>query len=339
MVITNDLECSNLIQKDDNTFMQVEININKMLSDYLNCDLSENSIKLLIDKYGSPYLAFDSILTLLGSRNNKAILSRLTNPIGVNYSIYRMQRFVDLLTSYRAKDYGNILHNVMQLLLLTDQHYNDYPLDTYSSCLCFGNILENLSYGTNLEVELDDISRDEYITLPINCKISLLVENFHYVLKTYNYKYEGIFLNYIDLLSPIIHVTTIAISDDKIVSTMTSCSEIIQTYSDIDFEVLMRCAREIIESEMRIHVYNVYPNFIVSKEGYNSGWNFTNLFAALYMKIQLIYLNSRALKKCENPTCNEYFELPSNNTVKKYCSTRCAQLMAKRKQREREKEI
>ena len=44
------------------------------------------------------------------------------------------------------------------------------------------------------------------------------------------------------------------------------------------------------------------------------------------------------IRKCANPTCRNYFNVPAENKRRIYCSKRCAQLMAKRKQREREKQ-
>lgn len=338
MVISNDLEFYNLIQKD-NSLIQIEINISKALSDFLNCDLSDSGIDQLTERFGNPFQSFDALLPLLASRDKTISLSMFNHPQGVKFSIYRMQCYVELLNSFKNENYENILSNVLQLLLTTDLHYNEYPLDTYSSCLCFGNVFNNLSYGTHQEVILDGVTRDEYVNSPINTRIKLLLNEYYLVLTVYHHRYEGIFCNYIDLLTQVTQISNLIITDDNKITVEKPLSTIISTFSDMNIECLMRCAREVIESEMRLHVHDVSPSFIVTKRGYESGWRFTNLFAALYMKLQLIFSDSNVLKKCENPTCNEYFELPKNNTVKKYCSTRCAQLMAKRKQREREKII
>ena len=43
------------------------------------------------------------------------------------------------------------------------------------------------------------------------------------------------------------------------------------------------------------------------------------------------------IRKCGNPTCNRFFDVPAENIKKKYCSNTCSLLMAKRMQRDRER--
>lgn len=60
-----------------------------------------------------------------------------------------------------------------------------------------------------------------------------------------------------------------------------------------------------------------------------------SLISAIYMEICMINQNSTVLRKCANPTCNNYFETTAENTKKIYCCSNCATMVAKRKYRRR----
>ena len=67
-------------------------------------------------------------------------------------------------------------------------------------------------------------------------------------------------------------------------------------------------------------------------------WIANNLLSAMYFEIFIAMNNGKNIRKCANKTCSNYFEVYGNDTRKIYCSTKCAQSEAKRKQRRREKE-
>ena len=116
-----------------------------------------------------------------------------------------------------------------------------------------------------------------------------------------------------------------------------SPSEIISMFTRDDSEFLKELAASIIETELTAIISNIYPRIEITNGTLKGNLKVPNLLSALYFDMSLRESHSTLLKKCENPTCNCYFETTINNTRKKYCSLHCSQLMAKRKQREREK--
>ncbi len=63
-----------------------------------------------------------------------------------------------------------------------------------------------------------------------------------------------------------------------------------------------------------------------------------SLLETIYIDLFFRYTPYTKYRKCSNPTCNHVFQVSNTNSKKIYCSQRCSLLMAKRKQREREKQ-
>jgi len=68
-----------------------------------------------------------------------------------------------------------------------------------------------------------------------------------------------------------------------------------------------------------------------------SDWQISSLLEAMYMELMVTFSPNTQIKKCANPTCNFHFDVGIGNNRKIYCSRECAQLMAKRRQRSRDK--
>lgn len=125
---------------------------------------------------------------------------------------------------------------------------------------------------------------------------------------------EGRFLHF----SPDIEWSTLSneISEKRIISAANAC------LSD-----MMNAQTSLISPELR------YEN-----DQLTADWHITSLLEAMYMELQVTFTPNTQIRRCNNPTCNYYFDVGKGNTKKIYCSQRCALLMAKRKQRQREKE-
>ena len=81
----------------------------------------------------------------------------------------------------------------------------------------------------------------------------------------------------------------------------------------------------------------IHPEMTFENGEFLPNLKISSLLQAMYVELFFRITPYTNLRKCANPTCNAFFEVARDNSKKIYCSTRCAQLMAKRKQREREK--
>lgn len=92
-----------------------------------------------------------------------------------------------------------------------------------------------------------------------------------------------------------------------------------------------------ISDVMNSQTSNVTPELRCETGKLLADWHITTLLEAMYMELQVTFSPNTMIKKCANPTCNYYFDVGIGNSKKIYCSQRCALLMAKRKQRARNK--
>ena len=81
----------------------------------------------------------------------------------------------------------------------------------------------------------------------------------------------------------------------------------------------------------------VHPQMTFENGQFLPNLQISSLMQAMYLELFFKITPYTNLRKCANPTCNAFFEVSRDNSKRMYCSTRCAQLMAKRKQRERER--
>ena len=114
-------------------------------------------------------------------------------------------------------------------------------------------------------------------------------------------------------------------------------SEIINDeYPEEDFILL---SNAIFLDLMNVELQDIHPEFIVIDSQLVPNWRISSLEQAMAAELFTIINPFSQIKKCANPTCNHFFSTSTDNSRKIYCSTSCAQLMAKRKQRAREKSI
>lgn len=232
----------------------------------------------------------------------------------------RLQDLVNLISAYKQKNTANMLRYCLLLLL-------NAPAQTVDE------------YHQNSTADFSDefaISKEKMSDRPLLEAIKAFINT----PDIFSVKYHDLEVPFfIELLWRTCSLCdNMSISIEDIINSKTNASDLF-LMQDTDFQATLHtCTGIIIADEINFAVCDVKPYLRVLSNGdFKGDWIIPDLVSAIYMDIFLKNANSILLKKCENPTCGEYFETTIENTTKKYCSARCAQLMAKRKQREREK--
>lgn len=108
-------------------------------------------------------------------------------------------------------------------------------------------------------------------------------------------------------------------------------TESLQTY-------MYTLAPQILMDMINEGLIKVHPTlFINSKGKFAADWLLKYQYEGLLLEIFLMLSSGSQLRKCANPTCEKFFS-PSSHSDKMFCTQRCASLVAKRRQRMRDKE-
>ena len=85
------------------------------------------------------------------------------------------------------------------------------------------------------------------------------------------------------------------------------------------FDALIYSSKLLLSDEFHNNLISVHPVYNVTTM--KPDWKLPSLFSAMYFS--LFYLDSSqvGLRKCANPTCNQYFEVSKTNSIKKYCDS------------------
>lgn len=113
---------------------------------------------------------------------------------------------------------------------------------------------------------------------------------------------------------------------------------ILEKSHDCSHSPTVALAKAVLSDVFREKLHRVFPEIRYDEDNIpQSAWRIPTLLDAMYLEIFFRFSPNGVIKKCANQTCNNYFEWSKSTPTKIYCSQRCAMLMAKRKQREREK--
>lgn len=106
---------------------------------------------------------------------------------------------------------------------------------------------------------------------------------------------------------------------------------------NIKRERIVNIAKRCLADFMNGYLHDIRPEIRIENGNITADWNVPTLLQAMYMELQVAFAPNVQVKKCANPTCNYFFDMSDSRKNRIYCSPRCALLMAKRRQRLREK--
>lgn len=239
--------------------------------------------------------------------------------------ILSLQSLVNLITSMQNKDFIGMITYV-SALLLSETWPDNYYIESFSGWF----------YEISKHLEYYGVDTPSSINLKLNQIIDYmagLTDDDENVFEKPEYN------ECLSLLSIINKCFDInLIKQHNLYVFKTSVINNIDIFPHEALDILKSVCIYIIEVELNNALFYINPRIKISSTGkLTGGYNICDLYSALYLDIYLSYTSEKIFRKCANPTCNQYFEVDPGDTRKKYCSTRCAQLMAKRKQRERDK--
>ena len=112
----------------------------------------------------------------------------------------------------------------------------------------------------------------------------------------------------------------------------------IETMTESDKDSIIKTAKSVFTDLFKENLKSVYPEIVFNKKGIpESSWRIPTLIDAMYLELFFRFTPSSSVRKCANPTCNNFFTRTSSRPTKIYCTEDCAKLMAKRKERARKK--
>ena len=144
--------------------------------------------------------------------------------------------------------------------------------------------------------------------------------------------------NYHDILSLLMDKVSLSVNSDISCLSFSEHITVELIYeTGINSEMLKRAAITCMSDIINSQTYLITPDLQYNNGRLSSDWNISSLLEAMYMVLLVTFIPNTQVKKCANHTCNNFFDVGKGNERKIYCFQRCALLMAKRKQRERDK--
>lgn len=266
-----------------------------------------------------------------------------------------MRRFLAIKAALDNNDIVTAVNEVVnQLLSYTER--TPLPLETETE-MFNGQFYAYISRNTRIYVDDEEEVRNEYKKFDLvnmhNTVSQFVSELHHYRTVVTDFekrfyfgeasKYENIhhlvWQTICDLLTKLQTVTNIK-SDlwGRTVYFEPELSKELLVKAEIDFDKVQILANACISDVMNSQTADICPELRYENGKLTADWHITSLLEAMYMELQVTFTPNTQIRKCANPTCNFFFDVGVGNNKKMYCSQRCALLMAKRKQRERDKQ-
>ena len=269
---------------------------------------------------------------------------------------YSIRRILNIKSEIETKDKNPqiMFENLLSLLLYEkmytyDLDINDYKAPNTSTAFHYYFLLiqkkfktnfSKIKFKTSLFNFFSEINKLCYIKYHIktNFKYYILEEDCLGIFVDSNFS-NKLFDNICALIFNIIKI------DDKTLDSIT-----VDEYGNIhlpdekilDEKIVIQLyelAPQILIDFLNEHMTRVNPKLNIGDDGkIYSEWEFSYLYDAMILEILLMISSNDTLKKCANPTCGNFFAPNWSHSNKIYCNKKCADIMVKRRQRQRDKE-
>ena len=251
--------------------------------------------------------------------------------------VIEMQQLLKLLSGINESNYTAII----EALALFSYHSADlhffinecpsyFDYDNFRSHFngyIRSNALENLLFQDKIDAYIHEL--ENYIHLHDDFEYEFDYE-YDFVLHCEGQELITLFQN----LSRIVSIENVS-EDGHVTFNHELTNELIS--QNLNTDRLLLLANSFTINFLNSQLRDIFPEIRYENGEIIGDWQVRDLLSAMYLEIFLSLSPNNKLKKCANPTCNGYFEVGRGDTRKMYCSQRCAMLMAKRKQRERDK--
>lgn len=262
--------------------------------------------------------------------------------------IIRMRKILTLYDALNTKNLKTVIEVLSWFCFDNYEEFDDEELQPAFESQRFNNAFREFVANE----EASEIS-EEYKTLSDTIRLFLKeVEDDHHQaemapnsdgIRMYSIEYPDMYHTtwqalhslFIKLLN-IVDITSIGPLGDVIFSRELSEEDVLEICPNSDYS--FKLGKAFLSDCFNTELMWVHPEMTFENGQFLPNLRISSLMQAMYVELFFKITPYTNLRKCANPTCNAFFEVSRDNSKKMYCGTRCAQLMAKRKQRERERD-
>ena len=267
--------------------------------------------------------------------------------------ILTMRHFLALKSALDSEDVVETVNNISRILLSFSERTH-IPADTETELFnnqFYSFIRRRYRFGVDIvkeyktaelnfvEVDIHESLRSFLNELEDYRNASDSIKRFFYgSANKYDDIYHCTWQAFCELFSKLLKKTTIkSDGEGRQIHFEPPITEELLNEAEITFESVRIAGNACVSDIMNSQTAQITPELRYENGKLTADWHITSLLEAMYMELQVTFSPNTQIRKCANPTCNFFFDVGVGNTKKIYCSQRCALLMAKRKQRERDK--
>lgn len=106
-----------------------------------------------------------------------------------------------------------------------------------------------------------------------------------------------------------------------------------KNFDDTLKKAMIRVAKKTIKEEIDFNLSEMVPSY--NMQTMSPAWSIPDLLTGLFFSLFYTKADLEIYRECENPNCSTYFLVSTTNSRKKYCCSACANAMAQRNHRKK----